>query len=368
MDKKRILIISAAIYPRNTPRAHRATELAKEFARKGHNVTLYAVLGNYDYSNFINKYNVKVKNIGRMFFYPVNSDGEIKQTFLLRILTRLFKRFIEFPDIELFFKISNVLRKEKEVDLLITNAIPHTLHWGAALYKTRKPMHFPKTWIADCGDPYMGNVFHQPYFYFKYIEKWFCKKADYISVPFEGAKKAYYPEFHYKIITIPQGFNYDDIEINNGAPNNPVPTFLYAGAFYKDNRDPSLFLQHLCKIRSAFKFIIYTRNAEIIKPFVEKLGEKIEIRNYIPRSELLKVMSRMDFLINFDNNSELQLPSKLIDYAITNRPILSIRSNTIPQKMIDDFLSGNYSGQLLVKNIEQYDIKNIAAKFLLRIK
>jgi len=367
MDKKKILIISAAIYPRNTPRAHRATELAKEFSRQGHDVTLYAVLGHYDYTTFIDRYNVKVKNIGRMLFYPVNSDGEIKQKCLVKILTKLLKGFIEFPDIELSFRIPRILKEENKVDLLITNAIPHTVHWGAALYKIGKPKNFPKTWIADCGDPYMGNVFHQPFFYFKYVEKWFCKKADYISIPFDGATKGYYPEFHYKIITIPQGFNYDDMEINDDAPNNPVPTFLYAGAFYKDNRDPRLFLQYLCKIRSDFKFIIYTRNADLIKPFKEMLGEKIEIRDYIPRNELLKVMSKMDFLINFDNNVALQLPSKLIDYALTSRPILSIHSNTLPQR-IDEFLSGNYSDQLLIKNIEQYDIKNVAAKFLSRIK
>ena len=38
MDKKRILIISSAFYPFNSPRSFRTTELAKEFARRGHQV------------------------------------------------------------------------------------------------------------------------------------------------------------------------------------------------------------------------------------------------------------------------------------------------------------------------------------------
>ena len=71
-----------------------------------------------------------------------------------------------------------------------------------------------KKWIADCGDPFMGaklETFRKP-FYFKYFEKDFCRKADYITVPAEGAKKAYYSEFLGKIRVIPQGFNFKQIE------------------------------------------------------------------------------------------------------------------------------------------------------------
>jgi hypothetical protein len=365
---KKILIISAAIHPRNSPRAHRATELAKEFAREGHDVTLYAILGHYNYSAFAKENNIKVKNIGRMYFFPIKSDGEIKQNIILKIITRLLKPWIEFPDIELMFRIPKVIKEEDSTDLLITIAVPHAIHWGVALYKTRKPINFPKTWIADCGDPYMGNIFHKPKFYFKYIEKWFCKNTDYISVPFEDAKKGYYPEFNSKIIVIPQGFNYDEITLNNEEPNNLIPTFLYAGAFYRDNRDPRLFVEYLCEIKSAFKFIIYTRNASIIKPYIEKLGDRIEIRDYIPRNKLLEVMSKMDFLINFENNTEQQLPSKLIDYALSKRPILSIPSNALPQRRINEFLNGNYIDQLLIKDIDQYDIKNVATAFLSTLK
>ena len=38
-------------------------------------------------------------------------------------------------------------------------------------------------------------------------------------------------------------------------------------------------------------------------------------------------MSKMDFLINLENLNKEQSPSKLIDYAISKRPIFSFNQN-----------------------------------------
>ena len=82
--------------------------------------------------------------------------------------------------------------------------------------------------------------------------------------------------------------------------------------------------------------------------------------------ELVKIMSSMDFLININNNSEVQTPSKLIDYSISKRPILNI-STDFPIKErtnFEEFIKGDYSAQYLVKNVEQYDSKNVCLKFI----
>ena len=198
MKIKKITLISRTFYPANNPRANRTTELAKELARLGHKVTVYAVLGNYDYKDFQNRYNVTVKNLGKMKFATLNSDGnELKKSYLERAFLKLIgRRFFEFPDIELAFKTFKVLKNSlTPIDLLITIAVPFPIHWGTAFAK-QKVKHFPKTWVADCGDPYMGNKFKSRLFYFKYIEKWFCRKADYISIPIKEAMSAYYKDFH----------------------------------------------------------------------------------------------------------------------------------------------------------------------------
>ncbi|MEZ4841526.1 MAG: hypothetical protein R2821_08460 [Flavobacteriaceae bacterium] len=260
--------------------------------------------------------------------------------------------------------MKKALKKEKGYDLLITIAAPHSIHWGAAFswIKTQTA----NRWIADCGDPFMGvttDTFKPP-FYFKYLEKYWCRKCDYIAVPFEGAKAGYYKEFHNKIKIIPQGFDFSEIKIERDFKKNGIPTFAYAGGFIPGVRDPKPFVEYLLSLQCDFKFIIFTRSAEILEPVIQKARGKIVIKNFIPRPELLNELSKMDFLINFTNGNTTQLPSKLIDYYITGRPILSLDSYDFNKTIAQEFIKGNYRGQLKIINPEQYRIENVAKKFL----
>src|SRR5690606_34032447 len=142
MKPLKIVIISSVIYPRISPRSMRATELAKEFVRQGHNVTLYGVLGKYDYSQFEKEHGVKIKDLGPVRFVKLNSDGEVQYSFFHRVFRKLFKRSLELPDIELAFKTNSVLKKEKDVDLPMTRAVPFPIHWGASYRKMRSSKTF----------------------------------------------------------------------------------------------------------------------------------------------------------------------------------------------------------------------------------
>lgn len=349
-----------------SPRAFRATELAKEMARRGHNVTLYAVLGKYDYTNFQNETGIIVKNIGKMLFATENSDGDTRYTILDKMLFHLFHRIIEFPDIELSLRIPTIIKKEQNCNLLITIAAPHAIHWGGALAKTILPKKkMPEIWISDCGDPYMGNsIEKKKTIIFKHIEKYWCRKTDYLIIPIEDARKGYYPEFNSKIRVIPQGFDFSTIKLDKAFIKNDVPLFAYAGSIYPGHRDPTIFLSYLTQLESEFKFIIFTNNEKFYLTFKELLKHKLEIRQYIPRELLIPELSRMDFLINFRNQSTVQSPSKLIDYLLTKRPILNISKDFSEIVYFKEFLAGNYANQNEVIDVNQFDINNITDKFL----
>jgi hypothetical protein len=367
MIKKKIIIISHVIYPAQNPRAHRATELAIELAKQGHDITLYAVLGNYNYSDFKVEHNLKIRNISKMIFVKLNSDGLKLNSFFDKFLNKLLHRLVEFPDIEFMFRIPHIIKREKNVDLLISVAKPFPIHWGCALSKKIFKKSFPAIWAADCGDPYMGNnkdQEHKKYFYFKYIEKWYCRLAEYIVVPHQGAIEGYYPEFSQKIRVIPQGFRFDSIKLCLNRGKNEVPTFAYSGVFYQKIRNPVHFLDFLSSLNQDFKFIVYTNDRDIINPYCKILGSKIEIRDYIPREQLLYELSKMDFVINFENSTNMHLPSKLIDYALIKRPILSIPNQSLPIKTFNEFLEGNYQNQFIMNNIEHYNISNVALQFI----
>lgn len=364
MEKQKILIIASVIFPRLVPRAHRATELAKELARQGHEVTLCAVLGKYDYSEFEQKNHIKVHDLGKSKYEWICSDKENLPLSLWRKgVIFLLRRWLEFPAVLVGLRTAKYLKTSERYDRMITIAVPYPIHWGAT-YAMRHYEHLKgMKWISDCGDPYMLNPIGTPPFYFKWVEKWWCKTTNYITVPTEAAMDGYYPEFRNKIRVIPQGFVFDDSLLALYS-KNPVPTFAYSGMVYPQKRDPRPFLDFLSQWNQDFRFIVYTNKPAMFQPYQDKMGNKLELRTYVPREQLLYELSKMDFLVNIRNESAVQTPSKLIDYYLTHRPILEITSLFEEKDAFMEFVNGDYHHQKTIDHPEQFNIVNVAQKFL----
>lgn len=375
---QRILIISQVYYPSISPRAFRTTELATELVRQGNDVTVMIPdLDVNEYDEYSRQTGVKFKSLGNKKYKRITGSS-----FIERATSRLLQLLLEFPDIQLIPLIKRALKHEKGYNLLISVAVPHPIHWGvAAVIKKNKQLC--KTWIADCGDPYMGcrtDTFKK-LFYFKYVEKNWCRKCDNIVVPVDEMIADFYPEFHDKIALIPQGFRLDNPETYKN--NNPVSTFMYAGTLATHYRNPLPFIALLAELGIDFKFIVYSQT-DILNKYINQFNGRLEVRKPIPRSELLKEMCQMDFLVNFENimsetstgknssaiktdkqqiSGQYSMPSKLIDYIIAGRPVLSIGEK--PDKSIVlQFMKGNYTNQMILQDKSNYDIQIIARKFL----
>lgn len=360
---QKILIISRTIFPKLVPRAHRATELAKELARQGNEVTLAAVLGKYNYTRFQEETGIRVCDLGMSGFEWINSDREPKSISIWRkVVVFILRRWFAFPDILLGKRTAHFLKKCEHYDRLITIAIPYSIHWGAT-YAKRHYLNLRDTiWISDCGDPFMGNPMSRQPFYFKYVEKLWCRTTDFISVPTELAIDGYYPEFKFKIRIIPQGFVFDHSLVAN-YHKNPVPTFAYSGMVYPHKRDPRHFLEYLKKRGGEFKFVVYSSKQDLFEPYKASLGDKLELRSYIPHDQLIHELSKMDFVINIRNESSVQVPSKLIDYYLTNRPILEISSAFNEDDTFEEFCREDYHSQLVIEEPQRFNITNVAKAF-----
>lgn len=363
----KVVIISRTIFPLLSPRAFRATELAKQLARMGNDVTLYAVIGEYDYTDFRKKTGVNVKPI-KMQLGTANSEGKVRYNFFDKIAYHAFGDILEYPDIEFCWKIPAILKKERDIDLLITIAVPHPIHWGAAIAKITNKTSFPKVWVSDCGDPYMGNGVGKKHpSYFKLIEKFWGNKTDFVTVPILSAKNAYFSNVQDKIRVIPQGFNMENIKLSEYHQHS-IPHFAYAGSIYPGLRDPSTFLDYISLLKHDFVFTVFTNNPKFFQKYKTVLKHKLIINNYIPREELLYNLSNQDFLINLTNPNVEQSPSKLIDYYLSGRPILDI---TTPFGQDKDFLkalSFELENWHRPADISQFDIRNVANQFINLVK
>lgn len=357
----KILIVSGAFFPNNSPRSFRTTELVKELSNRGHEITLYIPKTDFDYSDFLANYHVKIN----FFERTIERRKFVGISIVDRIIFRLLNQFCAYPTSAEYFPIYKAVCKESGYDLLITIAVPHSIHWVfGKLYA--KGIKAAKTWIADCGDPFMlvQSVSYRPPFYFKPLEVKWCKQCDYISVPTETSYLGYYPEYRDKIRVIPQGFNFDAVKMLE-YKKNPVPTFAYAGSFIPGRRDPRKLFGYLASIDRPFKFLIYgTSDKSRWADILSRIEGKVIFEKPLPRAELLPKLSQMDFLINIGNGTNVQTPSKLIDYTLTKRPILTIETNDIKENVLNEFFEGNYSHKDADIDISKYDIHNVVDSFL----
>jgi len=369
-DKKRILLVSSAFYPEISPRSFRVTELAKEFYRQGHEVTVFSKFRDHDYTDFLKEIPITFKMWSKSQSLVIADFKREPFSYITRGSKRLLSLLFEYPGIKEMYKVKGMIKHESaEYDLMISFAVPYPVHWGVAWSRNEKH-RIAGVWIADCGDPYMlarTDSFRKP-FYFKYLETNFCQKCDYISVPFKEMSSQFYSLFLSKIRIIPQGFNFQEIRLYQGPINNQKPVFVFAGSIIPRIRDLTMFIDYISSIPTDFRFIVYTNQKHWFREFKKLLGEKLIIMDYIDRLSLVFEMSKADFLVNVDtifdkeNNTEA-VPSKLIDYALAKRPILNINSSYLDKNLVVEFFNRNYSRQRIIE-LSNYDIKNVSLKFL----
>ena len=360
---KKILIVGNSFFPEKSPRSYRTTELAKEFAKQGHDVTVLIPKNNKIHKRLEKDYNLIIRDLGYCKYKDIETNKGSKLVILFkRILRRGLDYFFHFPNIQWAFKVRNALKKEGYYDLLITIAYPHPIHWGTALMWNKQ--RIASVWAADCGDPFMGskNDTFKKMFYFKYVEKYWCRKTNYIVVPIEEAKKSYYPEFQDKIRVIPQGFTFPKLNRKKTANKNMI-TFVYSGTISPYRHYYIPFFELLNSMTTDFKFIVFTKEEHIYRKYLKNIHDKVEIHKYIERDKLLNKLMDADFLIYFPYQDNSQRSLKLIDYTYSGTPVLSYKGKS-DDITFHQFLNRNFQNKLILTKIDQYKIENVCNQFL----
>ena len=153
----KIAILAGNFYPEIHPRSFRATELAREFVRQGHEVIVLCcrTISDFDYRAFEDSEGFIIK---RLDVYKGDKIVEVsshKRTLLFRL-----KRFI----ISYFFsgnliKYGIIIKRElskleclNDVGIIISLSMPFSNHYGLAKYINKNGKSFVA--IADSGDPF----------------------------------------------------------------------------------------------------------------------------------------------------------------------------------------------------------------------
>ncbi|AFU15927.1 hypothetical protein MC28_4505 [Bacillus thuringiensis MC28] len=343
---KRVVVISYWYYPENVARAFHVKGIVSSLIKDGYHVDLvlpknamYQEIGNEKMDN-ITLHQVKPG----ILLHKEKNRWDVNRNILnsshSNLLTRGLKKLYDvliWPDRTIEWAI-NAYRYVKKNKLhsnsiaMVTVGLPVSTHITGYLLKKDAP-HLK--WIADYGDPFSYNPDREIRKYDRFLESRILNNVDSIVIPTESAIDCYTSLGVNKsqIHVIPQLFEEAQGESNYEVDKDKF-NIMYAGSFYRGIRSPVEFIHALSLANKRNRQIEfhYFGNVTALEEFLNMEGldkEKlpIKINDFKNRSEILNIMRGMDLLINLNNKSTSQIPSKIIDYLYANKRILNIGNN-----------------------------------------
>ncbi|WP_026662061.1 hypothetical protein [Butyrivibrio proteoclasticus] len=101
--------------------------------------------------------------------------------------------------------------------------------------------------------------------------------------------------------------------------------FVYVGQLYEDIRNPELMLKIFTRLPDNYILHFYGGGCEqIVDKYKEILGDRLVIHGWVSSDESALAQQNAHILINMNNSIKNMLPSKLIEYINTGKPILNI--------------------------------------------
>ena len=206
-------------------------------------------------------------------------------------------------------------------------------HLAAKMYKHGHPT---TKWITFFTDPYtyQDMMFYPALFNKKknrekryQIEKDIYNSADYniLTEELYGTVLNEFEQPEKKTIC----FKYvlDDIRtiITPKTEGKDIDTIklMYAGAFYKKIRNPEPVMAIMQKVDN-IQFDMYVTSFECNDILEQYKSKHINILEGVPANEYKrKICYEYDILVNVGNDCEYQVPSKMLEYISTGRPILN---------------------------------------------
>ena len=101
--------------------------------------------------------------------------------------------------------------------------------------------------------------------------------------------------------------------------------FVYVGQLYEDIRNPELMLKIFGRLPDNYILHLYGGGCEqIVDKYKEILGDRLIIHGWVSSEESAMAQRNAHVLINMNNSIKNMLPSKLVEYINTGKPILNI--------------------------------------------
>ncbi len=229
------------------------------------------------------------------------------------------------------------LNSKNRIDAVISLSSPIESHFASRKFKKENP---DVRWVAYFGDPFVNPQFKKNIFIsmktLERIQSDIIENADYALMTEEIYEKWNPKHAHCgkKTAALPYILKEDIFknsscsEINFDSSNIHV---VYAGAFYKDIRNPEYALKvfDAATRRSDIMLHLFSQGncGDTVEKYSQKSGGKIINHGIVSKEELLSIYKKADALLNIGNSTDAYNPSKVFEYISTCKPIISFYQN-----------------------------------------
>ena len=171
-----------------------------------------------------------------------------------------------------------------------------------------------------------------------FFERKVVQSVDNLIVTTHRTKRKYVNDFSAKYVDVIgplisdltlRNFEYLIKPKKNTRPTGEVSTItiFYIGTLYRELRSPISAIQLFEKLSNKnlrFKLYFVGMNAKILQNYITKKYVQLFLKSEIPHSSVFKLIRNADILLNISNSSNFQLPSKVVEYIATGKPIINI--------------------------------------------
>ena len=363
----KILIVSYTYLPDKNPRSLRWSQLLNHWSEKGHDIHVVTASqasseepGNLKIlrvnENLIGRIRKKLLekrvNSGRIESYTSRNLISINfiTSIVRKLVSRLYKNLLknlQWPDYAWTW-ISNATKESISLvnnngpfDVLISVSHPFSSHLVAKHIKIKNPN---LNWLIDMGDPFCFLHEAQPNNFDRYnkknqdTEEEVFNLCKYASVTTEETKIEYsniFPESAHKIKVIPPLIDEEvlrELKNHNEKENNSnlFLKLVFVGTLYSKIRNPNYLLKFLEKINHLLDkdiemhFFGLTNDVKVEE--LDNMDYPIYFHGEVSKEESFRQVLSADILVNIGNSTHYQLPSKLVEYALSGKPILNVSS------------------------------------------
>ncbi|MEW6350143.1 MAG: glycosyltransferase [Thermodesulfobacteriota bacterium] len=361
----KLLIVSYSYFPSTAPRALRWTAVAEYWADRGHSVDVVSARRPGSQS-FEVRNGVRIHRIAdalgltkaRVSASPPSgpepnarpryrSRPRVFADLARRIYDHTWKR-IYWPDYACLwilpaYHLARKLVTLNAYDALVSVSFPFTSHVVGLLLRRDFAQ---RPWVCDIGDPFSyadQTPSNNSALYSglnSRIEKRILRSATAAAVSNDETAKKYVELFgldpaHFT--TIPPlasaeilGRNGEN-RIEERGPSQAI-RLVFLGILYKRIRDPEFLLKILSRLADLpdmppFEVHFFGEAGgceELFRAYRDALGTRLCVHDRVDRARAVDILLGADVLVNIGNKTPYQLPSKVIEYAATGKPILNI--------------------------------------------